>query len=113
MKKASGILAFGAMVLFAAQALAADFAGEATVTSVSISDNTNHGGTTKLLEINFSSNIAMCAGTGNLLQIQSSESTLFEDMVKQAQAAFLSGRVLRAGTSNASGSCKTFYLQMK
>ncbi len=110
MKRVHWILV-AAVLAIATPALATTWTIAGPVTKVFILDNANNGGSSKQLEIYFSTTGNVCSGSSvSIIQISSSESTQFDNWVRLAQTAYLSGRPLEVRTSNASGSCKTWYV---
>src|SRR5688572_15812585 len=104
---------FAAGMAFALPASAATWSISGTVTKVAISENPNNGGSGRLLEVDFATAGNLCGSSTTHAAIASTESTaLFDHWIRQAQSAYLSGRKLNIVTSNATGSCKTWYVEL-
>jgi hypothetical protein len=104
------VLAAGA---FALPASAATWSLEKNVTGVEVTDDTNNGGTTKIMNIFLSSAGTYCGSSTAVVAIKQSESTLWDQWVRLASSAHLSGKKLVIFSSNASGTCKGWSLYMK
>jgi hypothetical protein len=111
-KTSLGLIAV--LTSLALPAYATTYTATGTVSTINIKDNSNNGGSNKFVEIDFTAPITQCTGTtSTTLVIQLTESTFFDAWVKLAETAKLSGKQLRVGTSNASGSCKTYYMRLE
>src|SRR5262249_22292657 len=117
MKKAWLGVAFAiaTTLLLGAQAHAATWIIESTVTQVNVKDdaNNNAGSGDKILEITFANSGAFCGSTVTLVTIPATGHALWEEWIRVATSALLSGRTLRVGSSNATGVCKAFYLRLQ
>jgi hypothetical protein len=116
MKRLTWLTLLAGLGLVATPAHATTWTIEGKVTKVVLADYANNNaGSTKALEIFFDTTGTVCGTSGlNYIGISSTESaTLFEHWVRHAQTAYLSGRTLKAVTSNATGSCKTYYVEVK
>jgi hypothetical protein len=102
-----------AIAAFAIPASAATWNLERNVTAVEVTDDTNNGGTNKMLLIFLSSAGTYCGTSQSIITINQTESTLWEHWLRQAEAAALSGRKLKIYSSNASGTCKAFSIILK
>lgn len=111
--KLSGLALGLALFVSAATAHATTWVIQAKVTKVALMEKANAGGSAKVLEISFENSGSVCGSTVTIATVGSTESaTFFADWIKMAQAALLSGRELRLQTNNASGTCKTEYLEL-
>jgi len=112
LKKASlgMMLAIGA---FAMPAAAASWSLEKNIVGVEITDDSNNGGSNKLMNIFLSSAGTYCGSSTSVVQIKQSESTMWDHWVRLASSAHLSGKKLVIYSSNASGTCKGWSIYMK
>lgn len=124
MLKRAALLLLCASVVVAQRADAAPsatWAVEGKITSVAITDKAleTSGSTERVLEIAFSTSGDECGNSraaGYVYQISSLVSNnVFEDYVKMAQTAYLSGRTLRYGTARrtSTSNCAPWFMQLK
>lgn len=124
MWKRFAVMMLGVGVLFSARADAAphsSWAVEGLLTHVAVTDKALEvsGSTELVLELVFSSAGSDCGtsrAAGETYQISSAVSTnSFNEFVKIAQAAYLSGRTLRYGTAKrtSTSTCAPWFLQLK
>lgn len=102
-----------ALCAFAAPALAASWVIENKVTQVNVKDNTSAGGTGTVLELTFAAAGSFCGSSSTIVSIPRTGHSLWSEWVKVATAAQLSGKTLRIGTNDATGSCKVQYLRLQ
>ena len=87
----------------------------ATVTQVTVTENTSNSGTGQQLEIDVSGFSGQFCGSGgsHITITRATAPDLFDEWVRLAQSALLSGRLLKIGSSNGTdntGTCYAWYL---
>ena len=116
-----GVMGIGLVAQQAYAAVTSPGVVEGHVTSVSVSDKSLENGTVDAeLQITFDVAGTQCTtsiaaqGTYSILASQQSAG-VFDNLVKTAQAAYLSGKMLRYGTAkrSASSPCYAYYMQLK
>jgi hypothetical protein len=102
-----------AIAAFAVPASAATWSLTKNITSVEVTDDTNNGGTQKIMNIFLSSAGTYCGTSQSIIQIKQSETTLWDQWLRMSESALLSGRQLTIFSSNATGSCKAWSIILK
>lgn len=123
MNKILGIVALAGSGLVAQQeyaALTSQGVVEGHVTTVSINDKSlENGALDSELQITFDVAGTQCdtnvAAEGTYTILKSQQAGVFDNLVKTAQAAYLSGKVMRysSAKSSASSPCYAYYMQLK
>jgi hypothetical protein len=114
------ILAAAMIGLFSTNSYASNFIGvQSTVARVDLADGTQSGTTGVSLSIYFTDTTqqTMCGSAVGFITINAGGSlaqTTFDAWTRTAQEAYLSGRLLRIGTSNSNtgGACKVSYVSL-
>ncbi len=105
-----------AAALAAGTAWAASWVRTGTVSMVNLKDNANDSqGTGRELEITFHSGHSgsFCGSSSATISIYQSGNALWSEWIRLATAAQLSGKSLRVGSNNNTGSCKPHYLRLQ
>jgi hypothetical protein len=102
-----------AIAAFAVPASAATWSLQKNITAVEITDDTNNGGSQKVLNIFLSSAGTYCGTSQSVIAIKQSETTLWDQWIRMSESALLSGRQLQIYSSNATGSCKAWSIILK